>query len=189
MSYFNRFILTTLLLCAVGAESLQADTAIPAVGENFPTIELNSPARSAHQQYLGLEGVETFTLGQIKAEALIVTIFSMYCPHCQREAPTLNAFYERIESDTHLRERVKLIGIGAGNSDFEVEHFKKTYNVLFPLFADADFDIHQKIGEVRTPYFFGIHLDPQAKQEIFYSQLGGASDAGELLEALVGKIK
>jgi peroxiredoxin len=166
-----------------------AQETIPAVGETFPEIALSAPTDADHQIYLGLDGLGTFSLSQVKADALVVEIFSMYCPHCQREAPTLNAFFDKLESDPRLKGRVKLIGIGAGNSDFEVDHFRKTYQVPFPLFADADFVIHKKLGEVRTPYFFGVYLTSEKRGKIFYSALGGASDAGLLLEKLTENIE
>ena len=36
--------------------------------------------------------------------------------------------FRKIESDDKLKGKVKLIGIGVGNSTFEVAHFKKFYN-------------------------------------------------------------
>ena len=180
-------LLTIGIFCCVTLSAAQET--IPAVGETFPEIVLPVPADADHQAYLGIDGSGTFSLSQIKADALVVEIFSMYCPHCQREAPTLNTFFEKLQSDPRLKGRVKLIGIGAGNSDFEVEHFRKTYQVPFPLFADADFAIHQKLGEVRTPYFFGVYLKPEKRGQIFYSELGGASDAGVLLEKLTENIE
>ena len=162
-----------------------ASTGPPKEGGTLPDFDLPVPQDPSHRTYLGLEGKDTFKIPDIGAEVVIIEIFSMYCPHCQREAPTVNKIYENIEQDPRLKGKVKLIGIGVGNSAYEVQHFRKTYAIPFPLFADGDFALHKLLGEVRTPYFIGVRIQGDASHVVFYSKLGGPKDAGAMLEELI----
>lgn len=175
--------MTTILGCS--NLLVAADKQILAVGSQLPEIGLVTPQDSALRSYLGLKNKENFSLGEIKSEILIIEIFSMYCPHCQKDAPAINELYELIAKDEKLSKRVKLIGIGAGNSTFEVEVFKNKYKVPFPLFADDDLSIHSQIGSVRTPYFIGICNQEKGKNRIFFSQLAGFSGAEKFLENIL----
>jgi hypothetical protein len=97
----------------------------------------------------------------------------------------VNDLYRAIEGRKDLKGKMKLIGIGAGNSDFEVNFFRKKYEVPFPLFTDQDYAIHKALGEVNTPYFIGVRLKGDGNAEVFYSKLGGFENANKFLDSMV----
>ena len=179
----NNFpVLFFLVMCACTAF---AGIAPPPEGGLLPEIVMTVPNNLDHQKYLGLSGEGFFTIPKIKAKVVIVEIFSMYCPFCQAEAPSLNKLYEKIENDNKLKDRFKLIGIGSGNTTFEIEHFRNTYKIPFPLFPDDDFSIHKKIGEVRTPYFFAIEINEDGTHRILYSKQGRLKDHDQFINMLI----
>ena len=97
----------------------------------------------------------------------------------------MNELYRSMQGRKDLKNKMKLIGIGTGNSDFEVNFFRKKYEVPFPLFSDENYSIHKALGEVRTPYFIGVRLNSDGSSEVFYSKLGGFKDADKFLKLMV----
>lgn len=161
-----------------------AEVKPPQAGQGFPGVELSKPVIAEELKYLGLSGRGSFQINQIKADVVIVEIFSMYCPHCQAEAPAINNLYQLIEENATLRGKIKMIGIGTGNSIYETDIFKKKYNVKFPLVPDGDFKIHKIMGEVRTPHFVVVKLKGK-KADVIYSKTGGLGDNKAFLEGIV----
>jgi len=167
---------------------LSAGIAPPKEGGVLPDITLSVPEMSTQQDYLGIaKNKKTFRIPEIKAEVVLIEIFSMYCPYCQKDAPVVNELYNKIAQDEKLKNKIKLIGIGAGNSPFEVDFFQKTYGINFPLFPDAEFSIHKILGEVRTPYFIGVKIKKDGTHSIFYSNRGAIEDAPKFLNLILSK--
>jgi len=157
----------------------------PAEGGPLPVIKLPIPKSPEEKSYLGLEGEGSFTIPQIKANVVIIEIFSMYCPYCQKEAPTINELYNTIENNPDLKGKIKIIGIGAGNTPMEVDVFRKKFQIAFPLFPDVDYSIHKVCGEVRTPYFIGVKINENGSHEVIYSRLGSIEDANKFLDLIL----
>ncbi len=59
------------------ASFVKADSQPPVVGGVLPGFDLAVPKNVEHRKYLGVAG-KTFTIPEIKAEVVIVEIFSMY---------------------------------------------------------------------------------------------------------------
>ena len=166
-----------LLLLAVPFMGYAADT--PAQGDLFPGETLVVPGEDA-RTYLGLkQDTGTFSIADIDAELVLVEIFSMYCPYCQKEAPEVNRLHDLIR-DRGLGERIKIIGIAPGNSDYEVGVFRSKFSIEFPLCPDADFVWHKCVGEVGTPYFFVVE-NKDGGSRVLYSEVGGFGSAEEFL--------
>ncbi|MCX5847847.1 MAG: redoxin domain-containing protein [Deltaproteobacteria bacterium] len=162
-----------------------AENSPPKVGGVLPEIELLKPNNSADLKYLGLPGGGFLKVNQIKAKVVIIEIFSMYCPYCQAEAPNVNRLYALIEGNHALKDKIKIIGIGIGNSQFETDIFKKKYTIAFPLTPDADYKLHKIMGEVRTPYFIAVKLNGGKSPEVIYSRLGALENNDLFLAQIV----
>jgi hypothetical protein len=97
----------------------------------------------------------------------------------------MNQLYASIEQNPALKGKIKLIGIGAGNDNHEVGIFKVKYNIPFPLFTDQEFFIHNRLGQVRTPYFIAININTDGSHNVIYSRLGAIEDMEQFLAQII----
>ena len=158
---------------------------LPVKGGNLPAIRLPIPKDSNEKIYLGLSGDGFFKIPQVKSKAVLIKIFNLYCPICQSTVAAMAEIYRQIENNPDLRDKLKFIGIGAGNSLLEIEVFKHNYNIPFPIFPDENFKIHRALGEVRTPFFIAVKIEGDRPPEIVQTHLGGLTDARALLDLMV----
>jgi peroxiredoxin len=179
--------LIMVLSVMVFVQVISAAGRTPSAGEPFPDIALAAPDTSPQREYLGLDGKGSFRLSQIRADLLIIEIFSMYCPYCQREAPNVNELYRIISAREDIKDKIRIIGIGAGNTPLEVDVFRKKYSIEFPLFSDESFSVHTAIGGVRTPYFFVIRTKAGEPGVIIYSKVGSIEDPQQFLDLIMKK--
>ncbi len=163
-----------------------AGSGVPEVGGTFPPLVLEAPKDPAMRAYLGIGDVRTFTVDQVDADVVVVEILSMYCPYCQREAPTVNTFYELAQKRNRPGKTLKILGIGAGNTAFEVDVFAQKYKVPFPVIPDGDYVVHKTLGQVRTPYFIVLQKDAKGTHKVVYSQPGGFGTPEEFYRRLMG---
>jgi hypothetical protein len=91
------------LILSIGL--LFAEITPPKEGGVLPEIALSVPEVPTHQKYLGIsKNKKSFGIPEIKAEVVLVEIFSMYSPYCQKDSPVVNELYNKIVQDEKLNK-------------------------------------------------------------------------------------
>jgi hypothetical protein len=186
------YLFAAVLASAVVAFGAESTTVLgnavqdaPADCTNMQAIELPMPGSEKDKSYLGLSGSGNFKIGEIKTQILLVEVFSFYCPHCQRTASQVNGLYEEIQRRGDLNGKIKMIGIGAKNSAYEVDSYRERYNVPFPLFPDKDLELTGNLCVKGTPTFIGFKTDGKGSQEKFYFGEGGFQEMQKFLSEII----
>jgi len=174
--FFSLFISNDSFCATVNPE--------PKKGGTLPAISLSVPKDPGEKFYLGLARDGSFKIHQIKAKVVLIKVFNLYCPVCQSTASAMVELFHQIEKHPDFRGKIKLIGIGAGNNEPEIEVFKQYNNIPFPVFPDEDLSIHKALGEVRTPFYIAVRINRERSPEIVYTHLGGLTDIQGLLDSM-----
>ncbi|MGD9331835.1 MAG: TlpA disulfide reductase family protein [Desulfobacterales bacterium] len=181
-------LLTISLLILAGCT--RASSTLPTaptthLGPSLAELVLPAPADLDQRHYLGLETKDAFRLDEIRTNVLIIEVFNFYCPHCQREAPSVNQLYRQIAADPNLKDRIKLIGIGVSNTPYEVDRFRKEYNVPFPLFPDRDRHLALQLNVRQTPTFIGFVIESDRPPRQFLHAPGTMGGADQFLARII----
>lgn len=86
-----------------------------------------------------------------------------------------------------LRNKIKIIGIGAKDDSYAIKYVQENWKVKFPLFTDEDREIHEKFGEPGTPYFFCVKIKGKGEVEIFYTHPGKLPPVDEFIRTIEDK--
>jgi len=93
----------------------------------------------------------TFKLNDVREEVLVVIGFDMYCHVCQAEAPRMVKFARAIKAQPG-GSRVKVIGLGIGDTPMETATFASKFGLPFPTYSDRSNAIAKSIATpVRVP--------------------------------------
>jgi peroxiredoxin len=123
-----------------------------AVGDYFPTCRLMLLNYQKDRDYLQITHVQrSFTLEDVHSDYIFIEIYNELCSACVDEVKTYKALYRMLLEDPFLREKVKMMGIGAGSKKRSAAKFRKQKNISFPLFADEKREIFECLGKPVLP--------------------------------------
>jgi thiol-disulfide isomerase/thioredoxin len=183
-----RTLITTLAVVLALCLALPAQTRAEEAAGAIPDFELMGDIAPESWAYLGITETDAPTLADVEADYVIVEVFNMYCPHCQREAPAVNELYADL-LDSELTDRVKLIGVGAGNSQYEVDFFRDKYEVPFPIFTDKDYLVYDLFANPGTPSFYLLKLSGDGPHDALLTNIGPFEEPETFLAKVAERIE
>jgi len=157
-----RAALITMVL-AGGASSAHAEKARklgegdgvfrPVALAALPAVPLPDTLTPEQHSYLGLGASGPFTIGAVRGELVVVEFFNSSCYACALMAPVMDLAWRKVEARAELKDRVRFVGIGVGNTLAQVRDFHDRYDSQFPMIADPEFAAFDALGTAEgTPY-------------------------------------
>jgi hypothetical protein len=167
-----------LLACLASAEPpIEANVNASALAD----IRLPFTGSDEDKRYLGIGNADTVSIREIPGERLIIVVVNSFCEICQADAPMMNTMYEIVEKDPVLKGRTKIVGIAPGNTKMEVDAYRSSFRVPFPILADPDFTIDKAVGDnPRTPIMITAKRRCDRSIEVIQTHFGKIDDV-ELL--------
>ncbi len=177
------FVTVLLLAAACVPPALAAN---PKPGDILPDPEAKVELQAADAAALGLPtGAKSLRLSQIKARALLVEVYSLYCPRCQATAPKVNRLYERLAASPQAKGLV-FVAVAAGDTPYEVEFFRKKFQAPMPMVPDSDYVLHKALQAVGTPSYFVLKALPKGKGlKVLFFQEGAFEDENAFFDQVL----
>jgi peroxiredoxin len=152
-----------------------------AVGDYFPTCRLMLLSYQKDRDYLQISHAErNITLEDVQSDYIFIEIYNELCSACVNEVQTYKMLYRKLQADPYLREKVKMMGIGAGSKKRSTAKFRKQKNIAFPLFADEKQEIFDCLGKPVLPVYYLVQRQA-GKRKIRLIQPGHIGSADKLL--------
>ncbi len=183
-SIFASLLPFTIILLFLGCSGMALNRS-PGEKGVYSDFQLPPPQTESAKSYLGLADDKSFSITKINTQVIIFEILGSDCVGCNEEAPYVNELYQNIQSRPDLSDRIKIIGIGAGDRQSDLDKFQKKYSISFPLFPDEDLSIAKKLGAKETPTFIVVKINEDGTLKKVYFKTEELGKATKFLEQVV----
>ncbi|MGQ9747193.1 MAG: TlpA family protein disulfide reductase [Candidatus Caldatribacteriaceae bacterium] len=117
----------------------------------------------------------SLTLSDYLGKPVLLSFFTPTCSHCIREAPLLEAAYQRYK-DTHELVVIGVGYIGEGGEEY-MQHFVRNAGITHPVVIDT--------SQTKIYALYGVSGVPH---NFFFNRCGDiVQEAGELTESILEK--
>jgi len=161
---------------SAGSESA---TGLPGPGDILDPFTLPVPQNSSDSAYLGLEQGSRFQSSELKTDLWLIEVMNVYCASCQLMRPYMNELFSKINADAALKDRVKILAVGAGNQQWDIKAIEDKYD--FPVLPDEAYRFHKMVGQPPTPFLIFARPYGQGQLLVVNSHLGRLEDSDALL--------
>ena len=138
-------------------------------GDVFPETRLTVLKADTDRPYLGLpEGATGFHLSETKPEFLLVEVYSEMCTFCMEQMTVYGQVARALESEPGLAGRVKMIGLGMGQTDRAAAGMRKEPGAPYPLFADKGQHVFKALGSPLLPALYLLRKDKDGLRIVLF---------------------
>lgn len=130
-----------ILACAFVSATLSALSASPRLPASF----------SAEQRtQLGLEASEQpdFGLEELTETRLVLVLFDLYCPVCQKSAENLRQLHVAL---TEQFPNTPMLAVGSGDTPLEAATFARKFELAMPVTSDRERALASAFDASKTP--------------------------------------
>ena len=122
-----------------GAPSV-GSTSAPQAGFTAPDFTLKTPAG------------ETYTLSELKGNAVLVNLWATWCPPCRAEMPAIQKMYDEYKDQGFV---VLAVNSTVQDSVIEIPTFTSEYSLNFPILLDELGDVTRmyQVRSLPSSYF------------------------------------
>ena len=130
----QRIILYTLILIAgaswialsTNGAGTSANTSAPQAGFTAPDFTLQTP------------NGETYTLSELRGQAVLVNLWATWCPPCRAEMPAIEKMYQEYKDQGFI---VLAINMTYQDDPFAIVPFTQEYGLTFPILLEETGDV------------------------------------------------
>lgn len=150
----------------------------------IPVWGLPIPEDSSACAQLGLSPEATeFSLEELQGDRIVLLMFDLYCPTCQKSAANFNRLIEALATE---HAKVTVLGIGCGDTAFETARFVKKFKLDVPAVPDRERSLGHRFSLSKTPSVMLLERGPDGDLVPLYQHSGyfGREEVDALLTAL-----
>ena len=133
-----------IILSADPTGAIRSGNAAPQAGFSAPDFTLKTP-----------DGA-TYTLSELRGQAVLVNLWATWCPPCRAEMPTLEKIYHEYKDQGFI---VLAIDLTYQDDPFAVVPFTKEYGLTFPILLDETGDVGSAYQLRSLPSSYFINRD------------------------------
>ncbi len=154
----------------------------PVEGDFFPQCRLAVLQGEKDVSYLGVApGSRYFSLSDIGTDYVLLEVYNEMCTLCLAELPNINRLLDLATKDAHLKDRIRMLGLGAGSTKRSVAKFRKNKGYDLLLFADEKWKIFGLLGKPMLPVLYLLKKDGKKGLRIMWRHAGSIGNPEDFL--------
>ncbi|WP_158275688.1 TlpA family protein disulfide reductase [Marinilabilia rubra] len=145
------------------------------VGQGFDVVEKGD---KVPEFAIEIEDGKTLNISDYEGSVVFINFFATWCGPCRKELPFLQ---KDVWDKYKTKDNFKLMAIGRGHDQEEVDTFKKEQGFQIPMYGDKDKSVYTKFATRYIPRNYIIDADG----EIVYASQGFSKEEFEKMVDLL----